>query len=56
MGDGQAGAPVPQIEHTFGDTGGNRAHSRSYYVTQAQLQQRLYALPSERGIQTEQEQ
>jgi hypothetical protein len=35
-------APVPQIEHTFGDTGGNRIHSRSYYVTQAQLQQRLY--------------
>lgn len=41
-------APVPQIEHTFGDTGGNRLHSRSYYVTQAQLQQRLYALKSER--------
>lgn len=34
-------APVPQIEHTFGDTGGNRMHSRSYYVTQAQLQQRV---------------
>jgi len=34
-------APVPQIEHTFGDTGGNRIHSRSYYVTQAQLQQRI---------------
>ena len=34
-------APVPQIEHTFGDTGGNRMHSRSYYVTQAQLQQRI---------------
>lgn len=33
--------PVPQIEHTFGDTGGNRIHSRSYYVTQAQLQQRV---------------
>ncbi len=37
--DGQA--PVPQIEHTFGDTGGTRMHSRSYYVTQAQLQQRV---------------
>ena len=34
-------APVPQIEHTFGDTGGNRMHSKSYYVTQAQLQQRI---------------
>lgn len=34
-------APVPQIEHTFGDTGGTRMHSRSYYVTQAQLQQRV---------------
>jgi hypothetical protein len=33
--------PVPQIEHTFGDTGGTRMHSRSYYVTQAQLQQRI---------------
>jgi hypothetical protein len=37
-----ADAPVPQIEHTFGDTGGNRMHSKSYYVTQAQLQQRLF--------------
>ena len=36
-------APVPQIEGTFGDSGGNRRHSRSFYVTQAQLQQRLYA-------------
>jgi hypothetical protein len=36
------GPPVPQIEHTYGDPGGNRAHSRSYYVTQAQLQQRIY--------------
>jgi len=34
-------APVPQIEHTFGDTGGTRMHSKSYYVTQAQLQQRV---------------
>src|SRR6185312_14248352 len=34
-GDGAA------IEHTFGDTGGNRMHSKSYYVTQAQLQQRI---------------
>ncbi|HEY9449750.1 MAG TPA: hypothetical protein VIQ60_08340 [Gemmatimonadaceae bacterium] len=36
-----ADAPEPIIEHTFGDTGGARSHSRSYYVTQAQLQQRL---------------
>jgi hypothetical protein len=36
-------APVPEIEGTFGDSGGNRLHSRSFYVTQAQLQQRLYA-------------
>jgi hypothetical protein len=36
-------APVPQLEGTFGDSGGNRRHSRSFYVTQAQLQQRLYA-------------
>lgn len=35
-------APEPTIEHTFGDTGGYFSHSRSYYVTQAQLQQRLY--------------
>lgn len=35
-------APVPQLEHTFGDIGGNRLHSRSYYVTQAQLQHRLF--------------
>jgi hypothetical protein len=41
------GPPVPQIEHTFGDTGGNRAHSRSYYVTQAQLQQRILRAPTE---------
>ncbi len=34
-------APVPQLEHTFGlhAVGG---HSRSFYVTQAQLQQRIY--------------
>ncbi|HEX6537096.1 MAG TPA: hypothetical protein VF041_21115 [Gemmatimonadaceae bacterium] len=44
LGDG-AGAPVPKIEHTFGDTGGNLLHSRSYYVTQAQLQQRLNTPP-----------
>jgi hypothetical protein len=36
-----SGAPEPSIEHTFGDTGGNLSHSRSYYVTQAQLQHRL---------------
>src|SRR6185312_63847 len=33
-GDGAAidpsNPPVPQIEHTFGDTGGNRMHSKSY--------------------------
>ena len=36
-----ADAPAPKIEHTFGDTGGNLSHSRSYYVTQAQLQHRV---------------
>ena len=38
---GESGAPVPQLEHTFGlhRQGG---HSRSFYVTQAQLQQRIY--------------
>jgi hypothetical protein len=41
-GDVGAGAPVPEIENTYGSTGGNRLHSRSYYVTQAQLQQRVY--------------
>lgn len=34
--------PVPQLEHTYGDTGAASRHSRSYYVTQAQLQQRFY--------------
>ena len=43
-----AGAPVPHLEHTFGDAGGGWRHSRSYYVTQAQLQQRLYG-PARRG-------
>jgi hypothetical protein len=38
----QNGAPPEAaIEHTFGDTGGSLTHSRSYYVTQAQLQHRL---------------
>ncbi len=36
-----ADAPEPRIENTFGDTGGNLSHSRSYYVTQAQLQHRV---------------
>ncbi len=36
-----ADAPEPTIEHTFGDTGGTLSHSRSYYVTQAQLQHRV---------------
>lgn len=45
-----ADAPVPKIEHTYGDTGGNRQHSRSYYVTQAQLQQRLYSTARESGV------
>lgn len=40
-GEAASNPPVPEIEHTFGDTGGNRMHSRSYYVTQAQLQQRV---------------
>lgn len=33
--------PVPQLEGTFGSAGTNR-YSRSFYVTQAQLQQRVY--------------
>ena len=37
-----AGAPVPHLEHTYGDIGSGWRHSRSYYVTQAQLQQRFY--------------
>ena len=37
-------APVPQLEHTYGDTGSSYRHSRSYYVTQAQLQQRIYGV------------
>jgi osmotically-inducible protein OsmY len=35
-------SPVPHLEHTYGDTGAAHRHSRSYYVTQAQLQQRFY--------------
>ncbi|MBC7789222.1 MAG: BON domain-containing protein [Anaerolineae bacterium] len=35
-------APVPEIEHTYGSPSGAGRHSRSYYVTQAQLQQRFY--------------
>ncbi|MEP6692115.1 MAG: hypothetical protein ABJD07_13225 [Gemmatimonadaceae bacterium] len=31
---------LAQIEHTFGSSGGNLRHSRSYYVAQAKLQQR----------------
>jgi hypothetical protein len=38
----RADAPVPELEHTYGDAGNGWRHSRSYYVTQAQLQQRLY--------------
>jgi hypothetical protein len=34
--------PVPHLEQTYGDTGRAWRHSRSYYVTQAQLQQRIY--------------
>jgi len=47
--DGQdlgAGAPVPLIDRTLGGaTIGGLDRSRSYYVTQAQLQQRLYRAP-----------
>jgi hypothetical protein len=46
-------APVPQIEGTFGDIGGNRLHSRSFYVTQAQLQQRFYAPKRQRSLEGE---
>lgn len=38
----RADAPVPELEHTYGDVGSGWRHSRSYYVTQAQLQQRFY--------------
>ena len=41
-------APVPCIEHTYGSPSGGGQHSRSYYVTQAQLQQRFYG-PGLRG-------
>ncbi|MEJ7811643.1 MAG: BON domain-containing protein [Gemmatimonadaceae bacterium] len=34
--------PVPELEDTYGTTGRGWRHSRSYYVTQAQLQQRIY--------------
>ena len=36
------GEQLGKLEHTFGSSGGNVRHSRSYYVTQAQLQQRVY--------------
>ena len=39
---GDTAPPVPLLEHTYGSTGGNLRHSRSFYVTQAQLQQRIY--------------
>ena len=41
-GGASADPPVPHLEHTYGDTGRAWRHSRSYYVTQAQLQQRIY--------------
>jgi hypothetical protein len=41
--DAYATAPVPHLERTYGDTGSAWRHSRSFYVTQAQLQQRIYA-------------
>ncbi|MGH7625884.1 MAG: hypothetical protein ACREOJ_11300 [Gemmatimonadaceae bacterium] len=50
-GDAQdlgAGAPVPLIDRTLGGaTIGGLDRSRSYYVTQAQLQQRLYRTPKQ---------
>ncbi len=39
---GNATPQTPLFEHTYGSTGGNLRHSRSFYVTQAQLQQRIY--------------
>ncbi len=39
---------LSHLEHTFGSSGGSLRHSRSYYVTQAQLQQRVYRTPRER--------
>jgi len=45
-----AGAPVPLIDRTLGGaTVGGLDRSRSYYVTQAQLQQRLYRTQKEDG-------
>jgi hypothetical protein len=45
-------APVPQLEHTFGLhwLGG---HSRSFYVTQAQLQHRIYGPRSDSDSEPE---
>ncbi|MDQ6831736.1 MAG: hypothetical protein M3081_23005 [Gemmatimonadota bacterium] len=40
---------LDQLEHTFGSSGGNLRHSRSYYVTQAQLQQRLHKNGGDHG-------
>ncbi len=45
----QIGTPIPQIEHTFGIDGSATNHSRSFYVTQAQLQQRVYIDRQRRG-------
>ncbi|HET7583504.1 MAG TPA: hypothetical protein VFK13_01275 [Gemmatimonadaceae bacterium] len=42
--------PVPQIEHAFG-IGGPIRHSRSFYITQAQLQQRVYLPPERSGTE-----
>ncbi len=44
-----ATAPVPQLEHSFGGSPANQYHSRSYFVTQAQLQQRFYGPPPRAG-------
>ncbi len=40
--------PPTQLEHAFG-VGGPRRRSRSYYVTQAQLQQRVYRVHHDDG-------
>ncbi len=49
VASGSETAPVPQLEHAFGGSPTNHFHSRSYYVTQAQLQQRFYAPRSPGG-------
>jgi hypothetical protein len=48
-GQEAGGGPVPHLEHAFGGSPANHYHSRSYFVTQAQLQQRVYGARIDRG-------